>query len=104
MTKQKKIEINEQVEEALEVQGHQFAVVRSSSPMLYDVLVKYKHTIVDKVNKVPLCFEDASELAIKAKEAFEALVEPPKQVTVEVPAKVEEVADATTIFMNSVEK
>ena len=104
MTKQKKIERNEQVEEALEVQGHQFAVVRSADPLRYNVLVKYKHAIVDKVNKVPLSFEDASELAIQAMEAFKALVEPPKQEIIEAPVEVEDVADATTIFMNSVEK
>lgn len=66
----------EQVEEALEVEGHQFAVVRSQEDnTMFDVLVKYKYQIIDKVNKKPLSFEFASELAVSAKEAFEFTVQ-----------------------------
>lgn len=61
----------EQVEEALEVAGHQFAVVRNQEDStMFDVLVKYKYQIIDQVNKKPLSFEHASELAVSAKEAF----------------------------------
>lgn len=70
----------EQVEEALEVEGHQFAVVRNETDLTkFDVLVKYKFQIVDKVNKKPLSFEDASILAVEAKEAFEQMVNPNKE-------------------------
>lgn len=71
----------EQVEEALEVEGHQFAVVRNETDLTkFDVLVKYKFQIVDKVNKKPLSFEDASTLAVSAKEAFEQMVNIVKEV------------------------